>query len=939
MKSSKEPPMRRRTDVLALAVSCTFASSAVILGAGVHVARSTVPAVAAPTSRTVPVVVQAAASRAQRRLRSDGAGLVGGASGYAARFSADGFEYVPLTGGRPDRDRSWTYRLTSVTVGGRQVDAALGNRLPAGAGTNVAEFARGPMLERYVLRDDGVEQVFVLPQALGAGDVVVAGRIGGGWHAADGRRESAGLSFERAGMAALQYGTVTVTDASHHAVTAPVFMDGTDLRITVDGNWLRHARYPVAIDPIISQALVMQGNEDHNATSPAIAYDVKRNRYFIVFDRAEGLTNTPRDLIGVLISAAGAQIPPEIPIASTGPCPPTCDSTDKFDPDVAYNPVVDQYLVVWSHDFGTDLDTEGERLNAATLAVTGTVEGFETGIGLTSRHPVVGANTTLGATNPWLVAWDDTVDDDVDTDVTMWGRLVPVTGAPGAAFRVSTVTTRLIDRNGAVAFNPRSGNYLVVFESQAVAAGDFDIRGVLVNGSTGATTALASDISAAFGATDDAHAPQLSYSDARDVFAVTWRRETAMTARVRGISGAGALFGEVSFGSADTNDPAVVAALDGAFGAVVSSKSTVAPVGDNDYDLIDVWTTFDGGALLGYPSPDTGTAPTNDDRHARLAPINPFYGWAFQTWEHWSVVGVNNEFDVLGSRLSMPAYPLISAGANFDGVGGADRVVVRMSPVSNQMTWFVKPSSGAANLVVNWGTTGDVPVAGNYAGDARTDYAVWRPGNGVWYVAPSDGSATYGLAWGNSALGDRPVPADYDGDGKTDLAIFRPGASAGWYILKSSTGTPLSAAWGTWGDVPVPGDFDGDGKADLAVWRPSNGGWYVQRSTGGTTAVNWGIPSDHPVLGDFDGDGKADFAIFRTSNQGWYVKTSTGGTLAVNFGLASGGDLPIPADFDGDGKADVAVWRPSNGTFFAQYSGGGTLTQPWGQAFDLPVAH
>jgi hypothetical protein len=26
-----------------------------------------------------------------------------------------------MTGGKPNRDRSWTYRLTAVTVGGREV--------------------------------------------------------------------------------------------------------------------------------------------------------------------------------------------------------------------------------------------------------------------------------------------------------------------------------------------------------------------------------------------------------------------------------------------------------------------------------------------------------------------------------------------------------------------------------------------------------------------------------------------------------------------------------------------------------------------------------------------------------------------------------------------------------------------------------------------------
>jgi hypothetical protein len=102
-----------------------------------------------------------------------------------------------------------------------------------------------------------------------------------------------------------------------------------------------------------------------------------------------------------------------------------------------------------------------------------------------------------------------------------------------------------------------------------------------------------------------------------------------------------------------------------------------------------------------------------------------------------------------------------------------------------------------------YGTSGDIPVPGDYDGDGKTDIAVWKPGDGVWYIIRSSDQGVTQSQWG-FANSDMPVPGDYDGDGKTDIAVWRPG-NGYWYILRSLDGRVTPTQWGTGlvNDVPI----------------------------------------------------------------------------------------------------------------------------------------
>ncbi|MFE9483908.1 matrixin family metalloprotease [Streptomyces spororaveus] len=99
----------------------------------------------------------------------------------------------------------------------------------------------------------------------------------------------------------------------------------------------------------------------------------------------------------------------------------------------------------------------------------------------------------------------------------------------------------------------------------------------------------------------------------------------------------------------------------------------------------------------------------------------------------------------------------------------------------------------------------DVPVPGDYDGDGALDTAFWRPADGSWFIQPSSGGQERVVQFGRD--GDIPVPNDFDHDRKQDLAIWRP--SDRTLRVRPSSGQPdwaLSTPQD--GEVLRPDDYD-----------------------------------------------------------------------------------------------------------------------------------
>jgi FG-GAP-like repeat len=299
--------------------------------------------------------------------------------------------------------------------------------------------------------------------------------------------------------------------------------------------------------------------------------------------------------------------------------------------------------------------------------------------------------------------------------------------------------------------------------------------------------------------------------------------------------------------------------------------------------------------------------------------------------------------------------PYVPADLDDDGI--ADLVVFRPGL---GVYYALKSATGYTQYQsFLWGPAGrvTVPVPADFDGDNKMDVVNVDPSRSSWKTLYSSNGYRAETATNLGYFGitpeDRPVLADFNGDAKSDFAQYRP-STGEWFVRVSDTRTPQPIAertqWGLPGDVPVPADFDGDRQTDLAVWRPSTGTWYIRLSSEAyavqsARTIQWGLQDDIPVPGDFDGDGHADLAVWRPSTGTWYVVFASsnyvGASFSVQWGLS--GDIPVANDYDGDGRLDFAIWRPSDGTWYlllssGQYRYANAKSYQWGWPGDIPVA-
>jgi len=264
-------------------------------------------------------------------------------------------------------------------------------------------------------------------------------------------------------------------------------------------------------------------------------------------------------------------------------------------------------------------------------------------------------------------------------------------------------------------------------------------------------------------------------------------------------------------------------------------------------------------------------------------------------------------------RISSTSYPAVADTSN------SVFAITAAPVVSNQQEigiftvgiWYLDTTGNGifsrSDTQTSFGTTGDIPVAGDWNADGTTEIGVFRPSTHTFYL-------------------------DYNGNGEWNGAV-----------------TDRAYNMGLTGDTPVAGDWNKDGRTEIGVFRPSTHMFYLDYNGDGTwnsasidRAYNMGLTGDIPVAGDWNQDGRTNIGVFRPSTHMFYLDYNGDGTWnsasidrAYNFGFT--GDIPVAGDWNQDGRTNIGVFRPSTHMFYLDYNGDGTWNSSIDRAYDFGI--
>lgn len=267
-------------------------------------------------------------------------------------------------------------------------------------------YDRGVYQEQYQIRDEGMEQLFVIPALTGTGDLVVSGSFDTNLTpVATGN----GVSFRNAsGVEAAYYKEAFVVDAAGNKLSIPISFTGGSVTLTVPQAWLATAAFPVTIDPLLGTAFTVDASitQSYFRTHDVVWNSV--NSEYVVFWNEEFSVGDTDVLFARYTSTGG--------FISSG-------YVDAFDDELevqaSYMPSTNSILIVWADSVdsgaGYGYEVYGIVMNGGTdtfLSVLPFFISTFTNDGIDDFYADVATDNTN-----WLVVWNRTPSTTQNSDV------------------------------------------------------------------------------------------------------------------------------------------------------------------------------------------------------------------------------------------------------------------------------------------------------------------------------------------------------------------------------------------------------------------------------------------------------------------------------------------------------------------------------------------